>query len=99
MSWTKPLIQILTLHCREASMLASRAMDEPLSLSERIALGGHRLVCVSCRRFGRQLRVLHEALKHRPVGPDPDGGLSPEARRRIEEMLVRASDEASEPPA
>lgn len=98
MSRLKELPRILTLRCREASMLASRALDEPLSVSERIALGGHRLVCASCRRFGRQLRLLHEALKNRRIAPDPDSGLSPEARSRIEEVLVRASDEESGPP-
>lgn len=85
---------VLTLHCVDASELASIELDEPLSLLEAVALRGHLLACGSCRRFRRQLRWIREAARLRdrsPVGPNPgDDALSHEARERI----LRAIDEA-----
>lgn len=86
---------VLTLRCADASELASRELDEPLSLLESLALRGHLLACSSCRRFGRQLRWIRTAARLRDrspaVGPRPgDDALSPEARERI----LRAIDEA-----
>ena len=66
MSWSSDVLKILTLRCEEASLLASREIDEPLGLAERVALCGHSLVCRSCRRLRRQLLFLHVALqRHR----------------------------------
>lgn len=101
---TRPeqLLKILTLHCEEASVLASRELDEPLGLAERLAVRGHTLVCRSCRRFRRQLQFLRVALNRHAAatlenetGQDQDA-LSPEARARIERALMRASRDQNE---
>jgi hypothetical protein len=95
MSWPGQLLKILTLHCEEASVLASRELDEPLGLAERLAVRGHTLVCRSCRRFRRQLQFLRAALNRRDAAPEENGpghdALSPEARARIERALMQAS--------
>src|SRR5271157_3962610 len=97
MSWPGQLLKILTLHCEEASVLASRELDEPLGLAERLAVRGHTLVCRSCRRFRRQLQFLRVALNRRDAATQENetgqghDALSPEARERIERALVRAS--------
>ena len=94
MSRPNPLWKIFTLHCDEASALASRAMDEPLGVADRLALAGHRVACAPCRRFRRQLEILRNACRGRgalapPGGDGPTEGdagawdLSPEARTRI----------------
>jgi hypothetical protein len=101
MSWSKPLLQILTLRCKEASLLASRELDEPLNLAERIALRGHHLICSSCRRFGQQIRFLHRAFQERAErqpGWLDEEALSAHARERIEQVLTRAMGEAEDPP-
>jgi hypothetical protein len=93
MSRSRGLRWILGLRCEEASELASRELDEPLSGLERLALRGHLLACASCRRFRRQIGMIRTAARLRdrsPAGPHPDDALSNEARRRI----ARAIDEA-----
>ena len=62
MSWPNEMMKILTLQCEEASILASRELDEPLSLAECLAVRGHTLVCRSCRRFRHQLWLLRTAM-------------------------------------
>ena len=43
------------LNCQEASRLASIRMDAPLTLTNRIALSMHLMMCRHCRRFARQI--------------------------------------------
>ncbi len=94
MTLPERLLQILTLHCEEASSLMSRELDEPLGLPERLAVRGHLLVCRSCRRFRRQLQFLRLALQRQNMRLEQDGfaqdALSPEARARIERVLAEA---------
>jgi hypothetical protein len=42
--------------CKETTALASRAMDERLPLSSRMALRLHLAICENCARFNRQLQ-------------------------------------------
>jgi hypothetical protein len=94
MTLPERLLQILTLHCEEASSLISRELDEPLGLPERLAVRGHVLVCRSCRRFRRQLQFLRVALQRQNARFEQDGfeqdALSPQARARIERALMEA---------
>jgi hypothetical protein len=85
------LRQVLTLHCDAATELASRELDEPLSLLEGLALRGHLLACASCRAFRRQIRWIRTAARLRDRPPLDADALSDEARRRI----ARAIDEAA----
>ncbi len=85
---------ILTMRCEEASRLASDALDRKLSLSERLALRAHTYICRSCRRVHAQLQMLREFLDQMPsawrsrLSDAPR--LSPERRRRIEQLLTEA---------
>ena len=54
---------LLSLSCRLASQLLSRAQDTQLTLTERAALRFHLLICRSCRRFKRQLILLRQILR------------------------------------
>jgi hypothetical protein len=71
--------------CKQAAEVISRSLDVPLSTSARVGLGVHTLFCGPCRRFRRQLFLLHAACgdamheKAEAAG----GGLSNEARARI----------------
>lgn len=51
-------VSLLGMTCREASRLASEAMDRPLTRHERWALGFHKFLCRNCRRFSRQVSIL-----------------------------------------
>ena len=87
MSRLNGLLQILTLRCEAASELSSRELDESLTRVDRIALSCHLLAYKSCRRFRKQIRVIHEAVRRRErLLVETDGGgdlLSSEARNRI----------------
>jgi len=85
---------VLGLSCRHASLLLSRAQDGPLTLSERLAMRMHLLICRSCRRFDRQLSLLRQTLRafteRSRQGQPPMGPLPPAERERILNKLARA---------
>lgn len=102
MSWSHDVWRILTLHCAEASTLASRELDDPLGLAERLALRGHLMVCRSCRTLRRQLQFLHEALQRKGAAHEANGAdgetLSAAARARIDRVLAEAPDQGDGEP-
>jgi hypothetical protein len=51
------------LTCKQASQLISQSLDHPLSLSNRIKLRFHLLLCDACSRFRKQLEQLSIALQ------------------------------------
>jgi len=74
-----------TPSCAEMSRLASRSLDQPLSLRQRLQMRFHFLICAWCARYFQHLNFLHRA------GPaltqheeHPAGSTLPaEARQRI----------------
>jgi hypothetical protein len=79
------------LTCKDASRLVSEGQERSLHLRERWGLRLHLWICVNCRRFERQVRLLRRALRrlarHVQTGTQgPD--LSPEARERIRAALA-----------
>jgi len=75
--------------CRDVTQLQSRALDESLPWRVRAGVKGHLLYCVWCRRYGRQLRFLHDALRHNGdrLAGDCFRPLPAEARRQIKDFL------------
>ena len=51
----------LFVNCRDASRCNPLALDANLSASQRTGLALHLMVCKWCRRYGKQIRFLHEA--------------------------------------
>jgi len=51
------------VHCRQASELLSRAREVRLSPGDRVALTLHLGICVHCRRYGRQIKLLGRAFR------------------------------------
>lgn len=74
--------KILTLPCEEASRIMSEGMDRELTRVERVALRAHLISCRSCKRFRKQLTVIHEAASEKEAMPD-------DVRARIEDNLRR----------
>lgn len=58
----KNVLLILTLTCDQASEFMSRAQEATLSRPERWALSFHLLVCRLCRKYHRQLKLLHDIM-------------------------------------
>ena len=79
------------LTCKDASRLVSEGQERSLHLRERLGLRLHLWICVNCRRFERQIRLLRRALRKlaRRVETESQGlDLSPEARERIRTALT-----------
>jgi hypothetical protein len=71
--------------CREVTRLQSEALDKRLPFSKRVGLRLHLLVCSWCRRYGKQIRFLREAMHDNPeeLSEASSQSLSPEARERM----------------
>lgn len=74
--------------CRRATELLSKSHDAPLTSRERLALRLHLLLCGWCRRYGRQIALVRDALRQDAATLEPRGpALSPAARERIRRAL------------
>ena len=87
-------LKLLNAPCRDMAALASRAMDERLPWSARVAFRSHLLYCKACRRYRRQLHVIHSVLAsvRTTDAPSPEPGrltLGEDARQR---MIAALSD-------
>ena len=82
-------LRTLSPDCREASRLQSRALDHSLSLAQRFGLRLHLFLCQWCRRYGKQIRFLRQAVREHPgeVNEAMPRTLSPEARERLKQSL------------
>ena len=83
------LFETLLPTCRQVSRLQSDLLDQPLSLPKRFGLRLHLLVCKWCRRYGKQIRFLHQAVHEHPeeLSQATPQTLSPEARERLKKSL------------
>lgn len=77
--------------CRQASQLQSAALDRSLSLPQRLGLRVHLLICKWCRRYGKQIRAVHQSARtHQETLTEAlPQTLSPAARERIQRALSR----------
>jgi len=62
----------LMYSCEEAAKLSSRAMEAPLSISERVLLRMHLAMCARCTNFTRQMDFLRRASHKLPDILDKD---------------------------
>jgi len=51
------------LTCKDASHLISESQERPLGILERWGLRLHLWMCISCRRFERQMALMRQALR------------------------------------
>lgn len=83
------------LTCKDVSHLISESQERPLGFMERWGLKMHLWMCVSCRRFERQMTLMRQALQMlgKRAEVDTDGsGFPPEARERIRKALAERRD-------
>ena len=82
-------LRTLSPNCREASRLQSDALEQPLPFPKRFGLRLHLLLCKWCRRYGRQIRFLRQAVHEHPdeLNKAAPHSLSPEARERLKNSL------------
>jgi hypothetical protein len=78
-----------TPDCAEMSRLASRSFEQTPSPALRLRMRLHHLICVWCRRYERQVELLHRAapkMQEKIEGGSPRK-LSEESKRRMVERL------------
>ena len=51
------------ISCRESTRLVSQGLDRELAFGERVALRVHLVICLGCRRAGRQMAFLRKAVR------------------------------------
>lgn len=83
------------INCQKAVELSSRRLERALSLQERLALYLHVRVCVLCRRYAAQLRLLRRSIRRLVQAAEERGiavgaALSADARERIVHALRSA---------
>ncbi len=89
----KTLFHTISPSCRDAIRLQSEALDRPLSMSARMGLRLHLLLCRWCRRYGKQIRFLQQAARHcDTLTETAPARLSPEACERLKRSIREASD-------
>lgn len=77
------------LNCKQTSLLVSQSLDRPLSWRERWAVRVHLLICVYCRRFTQQLKLIRRYMQRwqQHAAESSDTQLSLAARERIAQQL------------
>ena len=75
--------------CRETTELASRAMDEHLTLGDRMGMRLHLAICRNCARFAQQLQEMRRLFRMETAADDDTAGLSDPARQRIADELQK----------
>ena len=85
----KSVFRALLPTCREAARIQSQALEYQHKPAKRFGLWLHLLVCKWCRRYGRQIRFLHDAACEHPdeLTQAAPQKLSNEARERIRQRL------------
>lgn len=59
------------LNCVQVTRLYSEAQERALSVSERMSLRVHVMMCSGCRNFGQQMSVLRNAARTYAKGATP----------------------------
>lgn len=77
--------------CSDVSQLMSKGMDSDLTARQKLTLRVHLALCGLCRRYNKQIHLLHSASEHYadPKKNDESGGLSDEAKERLKRALKR----------
>ncbi len=77
------------LSCKQTSLLVSQSLDRPLTWRERWAVRVHLLICVYCRRFTQQLKLIRRYMERwqQQVAEGEDIQLSLAAKERITQQL------------
>ncbi len=86
------------LTCKEVSYLASKKLDEKLTLRERIGFSLHTAICSLCRHYVREMEALHIMMlkageNGRLLLPE-SVKLSEQSRDRIKQVLAKALNQA-----
>jgi len=85
------------LSCKHYAELETRAAIEKLSVWDRAVHRFHHLICIVCRRYSRQVKLIEQATKQEiaceaGLNADTSQALSAESKTRIDAELKRVLD-------
>ena len=77
--------------CKDISALISRGMDQRLPLHNRLSIRLHVSLCKFCRRYEKQLRLIHKGLRYYsdPETNQTEPALPAAAQERIQHALMK----------
>lgn len=78
------------INCKEYTTLVSRQMDRRLSLSDKIAVRLHQLVCPPCRLIKDQYSIMRQACRWVPGDQNERGTCRDELPGEICERIKSA---------
>lgn len=84
--------------CKKVSGMISESMDRQLSLSQRMGIRFHLMMCKLCTRYQKQLLFIRETLRLGGKPREEDStlpGLSHEARKRIRKNILDKTKDSS----
>ena len=86
--------KIFALNCEESSRLLSAKQDKSLTRIEKLALRSHLLICRSCRRYNKQLDVIHRLFQlfNKKDADVPELKLTDEKRDQIKKTITEKGD-------
>jgi len=58
------------MNCQQATRLISESQDRPLSMTEKLSLKMHLMMCAGCKNFSLQVPFLSKAMKAYAKGLD-----------------------------
>jgi len=85
------ILEKLTPSCKDVTRMMSEAMDRRLPLRQRLAIYLHRLICVWCDRYYRQIHSLRDHSKslHLHLENLSEEKLSPDVKSKIKLAMHR----------
>ncbi len=82
------------LNCKDISHLASKKLDQKLSLAERLGFLLHLSMCRLCRHYARDIEYLHHVMQQAADNSQAfvadSVKLSERSRQRIKKILHQA---------
>lgn len=73
--------------CKQASQIASDALDRKLTLGEWINLKLHLAMCGMCRNFNNNIRLIEAIMARRRAKPE-NPVLSPEQKKEVAKNIL-----------
>ena len=82
------ILKSILINCQKSTLLSTKAMEEPLRLSEKLQQQIHFLLCKPCKYFSDQVHMIHDRLKslQRHSGVN----FSSEKKQDLQEKVNRA---------
>lgn len=73
------------INCQESTLLSSKALEDSLSLSEKLKQRIHFMLCKPCKFFFDQIRIIHQSLKS--IQQDDSLSISAKKKEAMQEKI------------